>query len=233
MATIADNSDLLILSDDNTQTDDLVIEETSISEDIPSTEDMITFDDISEISSKDEKKWDSLDLSNDLNLGEEKKVTLDEVSDENLDILNEEKETDTDTNFDFGDFWTNLPVNEVETEEKLIDWDKDLWFTSSNVSTMEEILEKAIIDLGIRSDTISTNKTKKEGDISNLKTQIEDLELKVNTANEELSKLDSEKEMITKNTKSLERMKTVNTTTTTVKTETSRKVHNTKRKQAA
>lgn len=238
MTTVTDN-DLLILSDEDTKKDDLVMEETTLNEDIsPSSEEMITFGD-------DYLDWKAEEINLDnSSLSQDDSVSLDltwgiEINNDSSEELNIAEENVTETEESTFDLWgfdsaitEETPViqeeQSLETEDSIFGWDD----ASVNIWTMEEILSKAIADLEARSETISDEKSRKEENIADLKSQIEDLEIKVKTANDEVAELDSEKAMITKNVKSLERMKKTNDTTD-IKVETSRKVHNTKRKQAA
>ena len=241
MANITDDNDLLILSDDDTQTDELLMEETNLDEEIiPSTEEIITFDEpvldlendsetISEANTDDSNE--ALDFGSDLGIDEDKTET---------ETLEKEEEKVDEANFDLWDFGADVTTEEetIKPEEESKEEDlsfggADLSIDSSNtVWTMEDILNKAVTDLETRLSAISDEKAQEEAIIADLKAQIEDLEIKVKTSNEKVSELVSEQSMINKNTKSLERMKTTNATGN-IKTSTSTKVHNTKRKQAA
>ena len=96
---------------------------------------------------------------------------------------------------------------------------------------MEDILSNTINQLTSRSDIISENITSEESVISDLKNQISELEEKVKESESKVSELNSEKSLITKNIKSLEKMKESDIATD-LKKETSAKVHNTKRRKA-
>ena len=97
---------------------------------------------------------------------------------------------------------------------------------------MVSILDEAMQKLNTRSDLISDERTNEENHISELNKQISDLEAMVADSMEKVASLNSEQAMITKNIKSLEKMKALDVSSE-IKSETSTKVHNVKRQKVA
>lgn len=291
MTTITEdnNSDLLIL-DDNQSTDSIILEETTSIDNIKATdEDLITFDTLETTNELDVKPelnislesdtsvnetidLGTLEWSSDLKIGEDANfmdafnlddslsldseiITLDEPEinswEPSLDI-NEENTNIDDTL----SLWTDLELNsetelispiveEVETITPILDevdssdsfdlTPSTIEETSSitevtSVWTMIDILDDAMVRLNTRADSITSNISAEESNESNLKNQIVDLEEKVKVVNGKISDLKSEKALIVKNTKSLERMKSADVTTD-LKHSTSNRVHNVKRRK--
>lgn len=106
---------------------------------------------------------------------------------------------------------------------------ESLWATS-NEWTMEDILDDAMNKLDSRADSIASEISTEETNESDLKNQITDLEWQVKVVNEKISDLKSEKSLIAKNTKSLEKMKSADVTSE-LKNDTSNRVHNVKRRK--
>jgi uncharacterized protein (DUF3084 family) len=97
---------------------------------------------------------------------------------------------------------------------------------------MADILDRAINEMSLKSEINLSEINTEETHISELKKEISNLEDQVKIAEQRVTELKSEQAMITKNTKSLESMKKSDITTD-IQKETSTKVHNVKRKQAA
>lgn len=101
-------------------------------------------------------------------------------------------------------FWEEI----TETSSPVVEEVKD-----SSVWTMTDILDEAIAKFVKREELIVSDITSKEEHIKSLKAQIASLESDVNTDNEEVTRLNTEKQSIVKNRKALEKMKEVPTTT--------------------
>ena len=93
---------------------------------------------------------------------------------------------------------------------------------------MVDILDDAMNKLNSRADSISNKISNEESNESELKSKISDLEIQVSDVQGIISELKSEKVLISKNTKSLERMKSSDVTTE-LKNSTSKRIHNVKR----
>jgi len=72
---------------------------------------------------------------------------------------------------------------------------------------MADILDEAIAKFTRREDVIASSIASREEHIRSLKEQIASLESAVNTDNEEVVRLNTEKQSIVKNRKALEKMK--------------------------
>lgn len=107
-------------------------------------------------------------------------------------------------NFSFWEELTTETLTPVPTLEEVKD---------SSVWTMTDILDEAIAKFVKREELIVSDITSKEEHIKSLKAQIASLESDVNTDNEEVTRLNTEKQSIVKNRKALEKMKEVPTTT--------------------
>jgi len=78
---------------------------------------------------------------------------------------------------------------------------------------MADILDEAIAKFARREDVIASSIASREEHIKSLKEQIASLESAVNTDNEEVTRLNTEKQSIVKNRKALEKMKEAPATT--------------------
>jgi hypothetical protein len=221
MATkTTENDDLLILADEDISTDSLVMEDEKMNEDIIwSTDELITFNE------------DETPTNNDAD------VILDPKEEENsIDLWEVKEENNEDENsLDLWDFTGEVVEEESDTtsnEDESIFGTNDLIQESGSVWTMEDILDRTMLQLESRSEIILKDKESEETNISDLKEQIKSLDTQVSISKEKVSKLDEEETMIEKNIKSIERMKKTDITTG-VKSNTSTRVHNVKRKQAA
>lgn len=197
-----------------------------------------SFDDSSEkteLESKDEKSTENtnLDLWDDLSFSLDDSETI--VSDLNTDkselnsfsldtdLKNEDTNESIDSNLSSFNFEEKV---EEKVEEKP---SEDLFATDKNIETdnidfnesqeleesewseiwtMTDILSEAISKAEKRKLLIESDIDSREKHISDLKKEISDLENNVWLENEEVSKLNSEKQSILKNIKSLEKMKT-------------------------
>jgi len=90
----------------------------------------------------------------------------------------------------------NNSLENLETENEV-----------NSVWTMEDILVDTIAKFEKREEVIDSDISSREDHISKLKEEIKDLESQVENENSEVEKLNTEKQAITKNIKSLERMK--------------------------
>ncbi len=95
-------------------------------------------------------------------------------------------------------FWEEI----TQTSSPVVEEVKD-----SSIWTMTDILDEAIAKFVKREELILTDINSKEEHIKSLKAQIASLESAVNTDNEEVTRLNTEKQSIVKNRKALEKMK--------------------------
>lgn len=250
------NTDLLILSDEDTTTDTLDL---NVNDDEINTweSELITFDDnLTEVNTSEVKVEEDVDP---FNFWDSANDTLDFSSDSSdIDNLSNEVEDLKSNTLDLSDFNTenidsDIVSNELDSnntlnsssvidELDLTSNESDLESSSNegisvskninNVWSMTDIIDRAMNEMLKKSDInvyeINTEETHK----SELKEQISNLEAQVLIAEEQITELNSEQAMITKNIKSLELMKNSNVTTD-IKNETSVKVHNVKRRKAA
>lgn len=225
MATISDNDDLLILSDDDNNNEKLVMEENSFNEDLElSNEELLTFDglDLPETNKSEE----TLE-KNDFSVNSEDDLDLFSSSDSKTTDSSEIKEEKND--FDLLDLNEETKDVEIEKKEEVIFNTPTLVSNNVSVWTMEDILNRAMSELDLRSETIANEKNIEESNISNLEEQIKILEESVRVANEKVEALNTELAMIAKNEKAIEKMKESNMVVET-KTETLSKTSNSKRK---
>lgn len=203
MAWKRNDDDLLILSDDSDSWTDFVLDDTVINDNKNSSEseDLISFD---------------TDLANFWN---------DEIKIENNETDNSpQNDLNNETNFSF---WMEDSIDEqtVETNNDTNKKDDNLafWETISedvkatSVWSMTDILDETISKFSKREELIWNDIKSRENYVLSLKSEISELELKVSSENEEISKLNTEKQAIVKNRKALEKMKSDMNTATVVK----------------
>lgn len=228
MAWTTNDDDLLILSDDSNSWTEFVLDENVINDNESSSnwEDLISFDTdlasfwndeikIEEIEDNNLSDWFSLDFS-DSNDSETELPIIEEVIEElpenNLSFWMDETVESTDN-------VSLVPEKKEEVIEKsLVFWatnSEDVQTTS--VWTMTDILDDTIAKFSKREEMIWNDIKWREDHVLSLKAEIAKLEWKVTSENEEVSKLNSEKQAIVKNRKSLEKMKSDMTTTPIVK----------------
>lgn len=206
------------LSDDNKseKVESLVLDDTQDSWDF-----MLSFDDNSntkvDTQVLEESKTDNVTESNDFwfSLGNEAKQ-------EEFITPNLETHWVTESSQDLFSLDSTAEVN-ISNDNYQLDEDKksDLFSTevdtgettNQTVWTMADILDEAIAKFAKREDIIAESILSKEEHIKSLREQIASLESAVNTDNEEVSRLNTEKQSIVKNRKALEKMKEVPTTT--------------------
>jgi len=222
-----DNSDLLILSDNNTDTidsDTLILDERIVNEGNDNNDSLITFgDEVSLDTDIKKEETDNLlnDLGWDLTLGNE--LTLEdtpETKKEDLTLGNDSLMVET--------------VSEKKSEEIndfSIDSTDVLASNSDSVWSMSDILDRAINELSTKENLNQINIDSENNKIDKLKSEIAELEKNVSVANESVVTLKTEQTMISKNIKSLELMKKTDVTSD-ITGDTSKKVHNIKRKAA-
>jgi len=232
MAWTTNDEELLILSDDSDNWSDFVLDEQIIDENKDNSLDsnFISFDsDVSELSNTD-TKLDSLDFQVSL---DENKLSDDNFSFsvdtekneqiESVDTVFEEKNEQV-SDFSFWDDlsnWFNESTSNLVEDNQVSETPKveenffptsiveEEKITTSNESvwTMTDILDEAIAKFVKREELIVSDINSKEEHIKSLKDQIASLESAVNTDNEEVIRLNTEKQSIMKNRKSLEKMK--------------------------
>lgn len=243
------DEELLILSDDLPNDETIILDDSiSFDETITDNPEVITFgedlsiddlklDDLKVEESPELYKEDTvLDFSNDFDISDTLEST---VSDDSLDIHSDNSIIDEPLES------KSIINNELNLDEPLdLSTIEDLSLESDNIetttvnestailwstATMIDILEETISKLDSRSDTIENEIKTRENEESSLKTQILELEKQAKSKNDEISELKSEKTLTIKNKKSLERMKSLDITSE-IKSKTSTKVHNIKRK---
>lgn len=206
MAWTTNDEELLILSDDADIWSDFVLDEQMINNNGESfsNDEPISFD--SDIPSFDISLWDDskkdenemLWLSNDLSQETQESGDNDYFwfsswettqKEESKDI--EESDLSSKLNIE------NIPLNQA------------VWTTW----TMADILDEAIAKFSKREDVISSSILSREEHIKSLREQIASLESAVNDDNEEVIRLNTEKQAIVKNRKALEKMKELPVTT--------------------
>lgn len=197
-----DNSDLLILSDDDSSFDTLVMDNNLNNvESIGSDNELITFEDDMnldlwknpEVEQNSKNEWLDIDLSSFGNeFSNEKQVEV--VS-----------ELNNDFNFDL----TSDSIDTPEVEKSDILPTNVMLDSTDNVWTMVSILDKAIHELTTRSEVIISEIDTEEKHISELKEKIVNLEWQVVVSEKLVSELTDEKTMISKNIKSLDKMKLI------------------------
>lgn len=220
MAWTTNDEELLILSDDSDNWSDFVLDEQIIDDNKNNSlnESIISFDtetpSFDSTSSTDsELKIESTDLGTDfsVSLDSETPASNDFAFsiDQNMDILWGETQVEetpvviAEESSDFS-FWEEITETSSPVEEEVKD---------PSVWTMTDILDEAIAKFVKREELIVSDITSKEEHIKSLKAQIASLESDVNTDNEEVTRLNTEKQSIVKNRKALEKMKEVPTIT--------------------
>ncbi|MDP2091219.1 MAG: hypothetical protein Q8K30_06515 [Candidatus Gracilibacteria bacterium] len=216
MAQTNDNSDLLILSEEDSNIDTLMLDDTIILDDDLSTasneqdSELITFDDMSMdfgIDTKTEKVNNNIDDSLDLSSFGSENVT--NSTPENIDNTLSNLSFDLSENTDV--IVESTPI--VDNGSSNIDFTtinaSETINSMSNVGTMVSILEKAINELETRTDVIVLEITTEEKNISELKDKIAKLESEVLVSENKVTELTDEKTMISKNIKSLDKMKQI------------------------
>lgn len=206
MAQTNNNSDLLILSDDDTNMDTLVLDDTVVA--TTNEPELITFDDMNLDFSADEKKETvkqddafNLDLSS---------FWTENTSENTTEVITEAA---NDFNFDLTD---STPVTTEATSVSttpIVDLNTTVIsntpMITENVWTMVSILDKAIHELETRSEVIVSEISTEENNISDLKAKISKLESDVLVSETKVTELTDEKNMIAKNIKSLDKMKQI------------------------
>lgn len=223
MALTTNDEDLLILSDDNDIWSEFVLDEQIITDDQNNSweSELITFD----------SDFTSFDVTSNSESNEVPSLKVSQ-EDENDFMLsfdqNEVKEENSFVN-DNQDIGLNVEKNEEPSLEENVfslwndnlDEDNNLFSqeSTSNTSdvtsvwTMTDILDEAIVKFAKREELIASDISLKENHIKELKNQISALESAVNTDNEEVTRLNTEKQSILKNRKALEKMKETPETT--------------------
>jgi len=207
MAQINDNddSDLLILSDEDTNNDTLVMEVNDDVLDNSSKNELISFDN-GVIENKDENSFDfsGFDLDN-------KPIEINEQW--NVDSLKVEENSFDDN--------LSSSINITDNNKQSMWIVNDNWTSTttlnSNIWTMIEILDKAILESASRSNIIEGEIESEQNNISHLKEQMAILEWKVKVSENLVSELNTEKTMISKNIKLLEKMKVADNSTVVAK----------------
>ena len=237
MAWTTNDDDLLILSDDNDSWTDFVLDDTIITdnENSSNSEDLISFDTdladfwnneikIEETVNDNSSDWFSLDFS-DSNITDTELPII-----EKEEIIEELPQNNTNSEDSFS-FWmnetseTNIDiVLEPEKKEEVIEKDWFVFWVASSkdvkttsIWTMTDILDDTIAKFSKREEMIWNDIKSREEHVLSLKSEIAELEWKVTSENEEVSKLNSEKQAIVKNRKSLEKMKNDMTNAPTLK----------------
>lgn len=235
MATKDNNKDeeLLILSDDS-ESDFKIDEDIIIDDDDTNISDsLISFDDEkSDLPKEDNENnlSDDFSLSFDDSKDSESSEIILEDSDSSDDLVENSEENDSDNiSFDLDSdsqndenldseknfkseesewLWVNLDdwlIDEEINIQDNDDFNNNSWI---EVWTMTDILSEAISKAEKRQWLIESDIEKRETHISKLKNEIKELESKVWAENEEVTNLNTEKQSILKNIKSLEKMKT-------------------------
>ncbi len=226
------DDELLILSDDTDNVEELHFDENH-DNDLDTTEWFIDFWSDEKDSNEKESKKESLDFQTVDNSNQDTNELLDfdtsafDMSDSSN--QNQEKDSDSknkwesdslesENSSDDLDFWglslwdesdnteeqTLWTDEEAPKEEESLEENKD---SLENFWTMEQILVEAIKKLESRENQIKDLVDWRQNEITELKKQISDLESKVESENIEVKKLNTEKDSIIKNRKSLEKMK--------------------------
>ena len=228
MATITDdNSDLLILSDDDTNGDSLLIDSNIESLDNSTDSELISFDDDFNLeSSLNETKIspntpnlsvDTDSLFNTKDVLNEPLATVENFDFSNLDSQNTEQiqplqpestieATDSLASLS-NDLIMDTPIVEIEDSSVLTP------IKIVTIWTMVEILDRAMHEMTSRTDVIVSEIVTEEENIKELKKQISDLESHVSISEKKVLDLNKEKTMISKNIKSLDKMKSTDVTT--------------------
>ncbi len=207
MAQLNDNSDLLILSEDDTNMDTLVLDDTVAT--TTNEPELITFDDMN-LDLETETKIDAVSEDNSANLDLSSFWT---DSTPTITTIEVKTEASNDLNFDLTDTNTVSTVDNVAVTTPNLDFNSsntvNTTVITENVWTMVSILDKAIHELETRSDVIVSEITTEENNISDLKSKIAKLESEVVVSETKVSELTDEKTMIAKNIKSLDKMKQI------------------------
>ncbi|MDD2907217.1 MAG: hypothetical protein PHH98_01115 [Candidatus Gracilibacteria bacterium] len=236
MAGTTNDDELLILSDDTDSGTDFVLDDQIIEENNTSIqgEDFISFDsDFSNLGNNDNDKTSELKIEESTDVFS---LNFDSANSENLnDNSISNGVSQFDSNFSFGDselketqsvgnivempLMEEKPQVEVLLEEKKVEpvLEEEVFslgnlssnnpIVSNDVGTMTDILDEAIAKFEKREEHIESDIKSREEHISLLKGQIASLESAVNTDNEEVVRLNTEKQSIVKNRKALEKMK--------------------------
>ncbi|MDD3144546.1 MAG: hypothetical protein PHV23_00380 [Candidatus Gracilibacteria bacterium] len=235
MAGTTNDDDLLILSDDTDSGTDFVLDDTIITDNESSSnsEDLISFDtDLSNFGNSEIKVEEveninstdgfSLDLS-DSNVSETVLPIIEEEVVQDLPLNNSNNDDNLSFGIDEESETNNDIVLESEKKEEVAE-DTFVFGTTNSeevkttsIGTMTDILDDTIAKFSKREEMIGNDIKSREEHVLSLKAEIAELEGKVTSENEEVSKLNSEKQAIVKNRKSLEKMKSDMTTAPTVK----------------
>lgn len=235
MAWTTNDDDLLILSDDTDSWTDFVLDDTIITDNESSSnsEDLISFDTdlsnfwnseikVEEVENINSTDWFSLDLS-DSNVSETVLPIIEEEVVQDLPLNNSNNDDNLSFWIDEESETNNDIVLESEKKEEVAEDTFVFWTTNSeevkttSIWTMTDILDDTIAKFSKREEMIWNDIKSREEHVLSLKAEIAELEWKVTSENEEVSKLNSEKQAIVKNRKSLEKMKSDMTTAPTVK----------------
>lgn len=235
MAWTTNDDELLILSDDSDSWTDFVLDDTIITDNESSSnsEDLISFDTdlsnfwnseikVEEVENINSTDWFSLDLS-DSNVSETVLPIIEEEVVQDLPLNNSNNDDNLSFWIDEESETNNDIVLESEKKEEVAEDTFVFWTTNSeevkttSIWTMTDILDDTIAKFSKREEMIWNDIKSREEHVLSLKAEITELEWKVTSENEEVSKLNSEKQAIVKNRKSLEKMKSDMTTAPTAK----------------
>lgn len=232
MAWANNDDELLILSDDSDVWSDFVLDEQIVNDNNSSINDMISFDtwlentDIKLDSIQAEDKLVN-DNSNDFSFSMDQDLdsSLSNL-DNNENNLNLVWETSDSSDFSFSiDSSSEKPSLTEEKPSSLNETETDFSFwddlnkqneslpknnnENSEIWTMTDIIDEAISKFLKREDLIWKDIESRETNVDSLKNEISELEKRVSLENDEISRLNTEKQAILKNRKSLEKMKEI------------------------
>lgn len=232
MAWANNDDELLILSDDSDVWSDFVLDEQIVNDNNSSINDMISFDtwlentDIKLDSIQAEDKLVN-DNSNDFSFSMDQDLdsSLSNL-DNNENNLNLVWETSESSDFSFSiDSSSEKPSLTEEKPSSLNETETDFSFwddlnkqneslpknnnENSEIWTMTDIIDEAISKFLKREDLIWKDIESRETNVDSLKNEISELEKRVSLENDEISRLNTEKQAILKNRKSLEKMKEI------------------------
>lgn len=230
MAWANNDDELLILSDDSDVWSDFVLDEQIVNDNNSSINDMISFDtwlgntDIKLDSIQAEDKLVN-DNSNDFSFSMDQNLdsSLSNL-DNNENNLNLVWETSDSSDFSFSiDSSSEKPSLTEEKPFSLNETDFSFWDDlnkqneslpknnneNSEIWTMTDIIDEAISKFLKREDLIWKDIESRETNVDSLKNEISELEKRVSLENDEISRLNTEKQAILKNRKSLEKMKEI------------------------
>lgn len=256
-ATQNDDSDLLILSDNNTLTDTIVLDDNIVNEELTTGSDELLSFDSNESNSPDisitENTLDLWSSDETLSLGSDLFITEDKTTEDKT-ITTEKKVDDDNSNgFDLWDFSTDsseekIIETEVETEELDLKPNEDLSTSlglssdnnltisadssienNSEVFSLKVATETFVSQLEKAKEQNSNSIERDEGEISNRENQITSLKSEITDFNKSIKEKKSDNNEI--DSKIL--LVTWNSKANNIKSTTSTKVHNVKRRKAA